>query len=86
MNDYIAQRAITLAEYIIERGCTVRECAKIFKVSISTVHKDVTDRLLEISPSLAEQVAPILRKNKDERHIRGGEATKKKYSKSIRNS
>ncbi len=79
MNDYIAQRAISLAEYIIESGCTVRECAKIFKVSKSTVHKDVTDRLREISPSLFEQVVPILQKNKDERHIRGGEATKRKY-------
>ena len=86
MNDYIAQRAITLAEYIIESGCTVRECAKIFKVSKSTVHKDVTDRLREISPSLFAQVTPVLQKNKEERHIRGGEATKRKYSISIMNS
>ena len=79
MNDYIAERAITLAKYIVDSGCTVRECAKIFKVSKSTVHKDVTDRLREISPSLFDEVVPVLLKNKSERHIRGGEATKRKY-------
>ncbi|MBO5131127.1 MAG: sporulation transcriptional regulator SpoIIID, partial [Romboutsia sp.] len=62
---------------------TVRQTAKTFGVSKSTIHKDVTERLEEINPSLAQEVKKVLEKNKSERHIRGGLATKKKYEKEI---
>lgn len=79
MKDYIEQRAIELAEYIVANKATVRETAKKFCVSKSTVHKDVTERLSKINKPLADSVKVILNINKAERHIRGGEATKKKY-------
>ena len=75
----IEERAIHLAQYIIEAKDTVRGAAKKFGISKSTVHKDVSERLLEISPSLAFEVRKILDENKAERHIRGGMATKMKY-------
>lgn len=65
---------------MIETGATVRACAAKFGVSKSTVHKDVTERLRSVSPMLWSQVMPVLQKNKSERHLRGGEATKRKYS------
>lgn len=77
---YIEKRAIILAEYIIDSKDTVRGTAKKFGISKSTVHKDVSQRLLKINPSLAIQVRKILDENKAERHIRGGMATKLKYS------
>lgn len=73
------QRAMDIANYIIESGSTVRQTAALFKVSKSTVHKDVTERLEEINRGVWEQVKVILDKNKAERHIRGGIATKLKY-------
>lgn len=76
---YIEERAIKLAEYILDNKDTVRGAAKKFGISKSTVHKDVTERLRKINPSLAEQIKMILDENKAERHIRGGEATRKKY-------
>ena len=76
----IEDRATLLAHYIIETKATVRSTAKKFGVSKSTVHKDVSDRLLKINPVLAKQVREILDENKAERHIRGGMATKLKYS------
>ena len=76
----IEERAVTLAHYIIDSKDTVRGAAKKFGVSKSTVHKDVSERLLKINPNLAHQVREILNENKDERHIRGGMATKLKYS------
>ena len=79
MKDYIEERVLTLADYIITTNSTVRAAAKKFKVSKSTVHKDVTERLLEISPSLAAEVKSVLDINKAERHIRGGLATREKY-------
>lgn len=79
MKDYISARVITLAEYIIESKATVRQTAKRFGVSKSTVHKDVTERLREIDMNLYNQVQPVLAKNKAERHLRGGLATKEKY-------
>lgn len=79
MKDYIEERVLTLAEYIITTNSTVRAAAKKFKVSKSTVHKDVTERLHEISPSLAADVKAVLDVNKAERHIRGGLATREKY-------
>ena len=80
MKDYIEKRAIELAEYIIENNATVRRTAKEFNISKSTVHKDVHERLKKINPALANDVRVILDKNKAERHIRGGMATKLKYS------
>ncbi|SCK00213.1 14 kDa transcription factor [uncultured Eubacterium sp.] len=80
MKDYIEERVLALAEYIVSTNSTVRAAAKRFKVSKSTVHKDVTERLQEISPSLAAQVKAVLDVNKAERHIRGGLATREKYN------
>jgi len=77
---YIEERAVELAEYIINSKDTVRGAAKKFGISKSTVHKDVSQRLLKINPALAIQVRKILDENKAERHIRGGMATKLKYS------
>ena len=79
MKDYIEERAAAIANYIIEHHATVRQTAKKFGISKSTVHKDVTDRLEDINPSLAAQARVVLEINKSERHIRGGMATRKKY-------
>lgn len=68
-----------LAEYIVDKKATVRNTAKFFGVSKSTVHKDVTERLIRYNPTLAGQVREVLDENKAERHIRGGQATKNKY-------
>lgn len=70
-----------VAKYILEKNTTVRQTAKTFGVSKSTIHKDVTERLKKINPSLAKEVKNVLDKNKSERHIRGGLATKLKYEK-----
>ena len=75
----IEERAINLAQYIIDSKDTVRGTAKKFCISKSTVHKDVTERLERINPILAKEVREILNENKAERHIRGGMATKLKY-------
>ncbi len=79
MKDYIEERAIEIAYYIIENNATVRQTAKAFGISKSTVHKDVAERLSQINPSLAVEVRKILDVNKSERHIRGGLATREKY-------
>lgn len=79
MQDYILQRVMEIADYIIETGFTVRQTAQVFGVSKSTVHKDVTERLPQINTNLAGEVRKILEKNKAERHLRGGEATRRKY-------
>lgn len=79
MKAYIEERAINVAAYIIEKNATVRETAKKFGISKSTVHKDVAERLLHINPALAKEVRKVLDVNKSERHIRGGIATKEKY-------
>lgn len=79
MNDAVEERAIKLGEYIVETGATVRQAAKQFCTSKSTVHKDVTQRLSEINAELAKEVRLVLENNKAERHIRGGLATKEKY-------
>lgn len=76
----IEERACTLAKYIIETKDTVRGAAKKFGISKSTVHKDVSQRLLNINYALAIEVRKVLDENKAERHIRGGMATKQKYS------
>ena len=75
----IEERAVKLAHYIIETKETVRSTARTFGISKSTVHKDVSERLLKINPELAREVREILDENKSERHIRGGMATKMKY-------
>ena len=79
-NVSIEERAVQLAQYIIDSKDTVRGAAKKFGISKSTVHKDVSERLLKIHPVLAHEVREILNENKAERHIRGGMATKLKYS------
>ena len=79
MKDYIEERAIDIANYIIENNATVRQTAKQFGISKSTVHKDVTERLMQINPALAKEARKVLDINKSERHIRGGLATKEKY-------
>ena len=76
----IEERACTLARYIIDTKDTVRGAAKKFGISKSTVHKDVSQRLLNINYALALEVRKVLDENKAERHIRGGMATKLKYS------
>ena len=75
------ERTILAAEYIIENGATVRSAAKKFGVSKSTVHKDVSERLRRLNPKLYLEVKAVLEKNKQERHLRGGKATKEKYAK-----
>lgn len=79
MKDYIEERAIKIATYIIENNATVRQTAKQFGVSKSTVHKDVTERLESVNKALAQEARKVLDVNKSERHIRGGLATKEKY-------
>ena len=82
----IEERAVTVAEYIVEKNATVRQAAKTFGISKSTVHKDITDRLGAVNPALAEQAREVLDRNKSERHIRGGMATKKKKDSKKRRS
>ena len=79
MKEYIEERAVEIACYIIEHKATVRQAAGKFGVSKSTIHKDVTERLIQINPSLAMQAHKVLDMNKSERHIRGGLATREKY-------
>lgn len=80
MQNYIRKRAVKIAQYILETSSTVRQTAEIFGISKSTVHKDVAERLPRIDENLAREVKSILDKNKAERHIRGGEATRQKYA------
>ena len=79
MKDYIEKRAVEIAYYIIEKKATVRQTAKKFGVSKSTIDKDVTERVLQINPSLAAEARKVIDVNKSERHIRGGLATREKY-------
>jgi len=79
MKDYIEERVLELAQYILDTNSTVRKAAKAYNISKSTVHKDITERLSDIDPVLAKKVHSILDINKAERHIRGGLATKEKY-------
>lgn len=79
MHDYIKERTVRIGNYVVETRKTVRKIAKEFGVSKSTVHKDLTERLPEINPELANQVKEILEYHKAIRHLRGGEATRKKY-------
>ena len=81
MKDNLEKRACELAVYMIETNATVRSCAKQFGISKSTVHKALTQRLRQCNYTLYIQVREVLDKNKQERHIRGGMATKRKYEK-----
>ncbi len=79
MQDYIARRVMEISRYMLESRGTVRQTASVFGVSKSTVHKDLTERLPLLNEAIAGRVREILEVNKAERHIRGGEATKRKY-------
>ncbi|MEE1350873.1 MAG: sporulation transcriptional regulator SpoIIID [Clostridia bacterium] len=79
MKDYIEDRVMEIAQYIIDNNATVRSTAKVFSVSKSTVHKDVHERLIHINMNMYGQCRNVLEKNKAERHIRGGLATREKY-------
>lgn len=79
MKSYIEERVVEIGTYIIEHNATVRQTAKQFGISKSTVHKDVTERLVLVNSAIAAQVREILDCNKRERHIRGGMATREKY-------
>lgn len=80
MQNYIRKRSVKVAQHILQTSQTVRQTAEVFGISKSTVHKDVTERLPRINKQLADQVKQVLDKNKAERHLRGGEATRKKYA------
>jgi len=79
MQNYIRKRAVKVGKYILRTSATVRQTAEVFGISKSTVHKDIAERLPRINKELAEQVRQIMEKNKAERHLRGGEATRQKY-------
>lgn len=79
MRDYIRKRVLDVAHYIVDTNATVRQAAEVFGVSKSTVHKDVTERLPRLNKELARKVKRVLERNKAERHLRGGEATRLKY-------
>lgn len=79
MQEYIQKRVLEISNYILESTATVRQAASVFGVSKSTVHKDLTERLPLLNEDLADEVKRVLELNKAERHIRGGEATRKKY-------
>ena len=79
LNGNVEKRCIEIGEYIRDTGATVRQAGAVFGISKSTVHIDVTKRLYEIDKTLFDEVAKVLQENKAERHIRGGNATKKKY-------
>jgi len=79
MEEAIRLRCLHIAAYMIDNKATVRQAAEVFQISKSSVHKDVTDRLEHINPSLAAQARVVLNVNKSERHIRGGLATREKY-------
>lgn len=86
MHDYIKERTIRIGNYVVETKKTVRVIAKEFGVSKSTVHKDLTERLPEVNPELANRVKEVLEYHKSIRHLRGGEATRKKYRTTKRKS
>lgn len=81
VNKNMVKRVLTEADYILKTGNTVREIAKIFNVSKSTVHKDLHERLLDVDETLYFEVEKILKYHTDVRHIRGGQSTKEKYLK-----
>ncbi|MCF8012510.1 MAG: sporulation transcriptional regulator SpoIIID [Clostridiales bacterium] len=83
MQEYIQKRVLEICHYILETKATVRKCAEVFQVSKSTVHKDMTERLPSLDKELSKQIKIVLNLNKSERHIRGGEATRRKYKENV---
>ena len=79
MKSYICERVLEIADYVLERRCTVREVAKVYCVSKSTAHKDLSERLRVINKQKYDEVCKVLAGNWDERYLRGGAATKRKY-------
>ncbi len=79
MQEYIHQRVLEISRYILDTRATVRQVARNFGVSKSTVHKDLTERLPRINRNMARDVKKVLALNKAERHLRGGEATRRKF-------
>ena len=79
VKDHIWKRVLEVSRYISQTKATVRDAARVFGVSKSTIHKDVTERLPKVNPELASRVKRVLEYNKAERHLRGGEATRRKY-------
>lgn len=79
MQEYIQKRVLEICAYILETRATVRHAAEVFGVSKSTVHKDMTERLPSLNKELAGKIKQVLDHNKSERHLRGGEATRRKY-------
>lgn len=79
MKDYIRRRVMSVGAYVIQTEATVRQAARVYDVSKSTIHKDLTERLPSVDKELAEKVRRVLATNKAERHIRGGEVTRRKY-------
>lgn len=79
MQEYIQKRVLEICAYILETRATVRQAAQVYQVSKSTVHKDMTERLPSLNKQMAIEIKNILEYNKSERHLRGGEATRKKY-------
>ncbi|MDP2892282.1 MAG: sporulation transcriptional regulator SpoIIID [Bacillota bacterium] len=79
MRDYIEERVMAIAGHILQEEATVRAAARVYRVSKSTVHKDMAERLPKINPQAAKEVMRVLQKNKSERHLRGGRATFLKY-------
>ncbi len=79
MNRYVEERAVEIANFVISTNATVREAARKFHISKSTVHKDITERLTTVNPDLAGKAQSVWAKNKEERNIRAGEATKEGY-------
>ena len=84
MRDYIRKRVIDISRYIVDTKATVRQAAAVFGVSKSTVHKAMPERLPKVNKEMARRVKRILDRNKAERHIRGGEATRRKYGRQNR--
>lgn len=80
LTDFNQERCVTLGQYIVDTNSTVRSTAKKFGISKSTVHQDITAKLEKVCPQLHSQVKEVLEKNKQERHLRGGAATKQKYA------
>ncbi|HHY05780.1 MAG TPA: sporulation transcriptional regulator SpoIIID [Clostridia bacterium] len=85
MQEYIIKRVLEVCHYMLDTTATVRQTAAVFGVSKSTIHKDMTERLPIINKELAQQVKYVLERNKAERHIRGGEATRRKYKEAQEN-
>lgn len=83
MQEYIQKRVLEICHHILETKATVRQAAEVFGVSKSTVHKDMTERLPSLNKELAQQVKKVLDHNKSQRHLRGGEATRRKYKQKV---